>query len=58
MPIGRHFRSEGVQPLDHYSDFADPLKGLHRSKALGIAKVVMLDELAVNRALDSIDPKG
>ncbi|TBN41504.1 DUF6124 family protein [Pseudomonas sp. BGI-2] len=40
------------------SDFADLLEGPHRNKALGIAQVVMLGELAVNRALDNIDPKG
>ncbi|WP_414922412.1 DUF6124 family protein [Pseudomonas sp. IT-P294] len=38
------------------SDFADLLEGPHRNKVLGIAQVVMLGELAVNRALDNIDP--
>lgn len=38
------------------SDFADLLEGPHRNQLLGIAQVVMLGELAVNRALDNIDP--
>jgi hypothetical protein len=38
------------------SDFTDLLEGPHRNQLLGIAQVVMLGELAVNRALDNIDP--
>ncbi|EJM85455.1 hypothetical protein PMI34_04326 [Pseudomonas sp. GM74] len=32
------------------------LAGSHRNTLLGIAQVIMLGELAVNRALDRIDP--
>ncbi|MSU93388.1 hypothetical protein EB795_05465 [Pseudomonas mandelii] len=39
------------------SDFADLLDGPHRNKLLGIQQVVMLGELAVNRALDNVDPQ-
>lgn len=38
------------------SDYAGLLEGPHRNTVLGIAQVVMLGELAVNRALDNIDP--
>ncbi|QXI13989.1 DUF6124 family protein [Pseudomonas zeae] len=37
-------------------DFAALLGGTHRKTLLGIAQVVMLGELAVNRALDNVDP--
>ena len=37
-------------------DFAALLKGTHRKTLLGIAQVVMLGELAVNKALDNVDP--
>ena len=39
-------------------DFAALLQGTHRKTLLGIAQVVMLGELAVNRALDNVDPAG
>lgn len=39
-------------------DFAALLQGAHRKTLLGIAQVVMLGELAVNRALDNVDPAG
>ncbi|BCX65999.1 MULTISPECIES: DUF6124 family protein [Pseudomonas] len=38
------------------SDFATFLEGSQRSTLLGIAQVIMLGELAVNRALDNLDP--
>ena len=37
-------------------DFAAMLEGTHRKTLLGIAQVVMLGELAVNKALDNVDP--
>ena len=37
-------------------DLAALLEGTHRKTLLGIAQVVMLGELAVNRALDNVDP--
>ncbi|WP_331691485.1 DUF6124 family protein [Pseudomonas sp. ZY71] len=37
-------------------DFAALLGGTHRKTLLGIAQVVMLGELAVNKALDNVDP--
>ncbi|KAA0995800.1 hypothetical protein FQ192_07080 [Pseudomonas sp. ANT_J12] len=40
------------------SDFATYLSGSQRSTALAIAQVVMLADLAVNRALDIVDPQG
>ncbi|VVM68842.1 DUF6124 family protein [Pseudomonas fluorescens] len=40
------------------SDFATYLRGPQRSTALAIAQIVMLAELAVNRALDNVDPQG
>lgn len=39
------------------SDFATFLEGSQRSTVLGIAQVIMLGELAVNRALDNLDPQ-
>ncbi|MGF6204234.1 DUF6124 family protein [Pseudomonas frederiksbergensis] len=39
------------------SDFATYLSGSQRSTALAIAQVVMLADLAVNRALDIVDPQ-
>jgi hypothetical protein len=38
------------------NDLAGFLQGGHRHTLLGIAQVIMLGELAVNRALDNIDP--
>ncbi|NWL21360.1 DUF6124 family protein [Pseudomonas umsongensis] len=37
-------------------DLADRTQGASRNTLLGIAQVIMLGELAVNRALDRIDP--
>ena len=37
-------------------DFAALLEGSHRKTLLGIAQVVMLGELAVNQALDNVEP--
>ncbi|MDT9678147.1 hypothetical protein F6R97_26875 [Pseudomonas sp. JV414] len=37
-------------------DFAALLEGTHRKTLLGIAQVVMLGELAVNQALDNVEP--
>lgn len=37
-------------------DLADQMKGPRRNSLLGIAQVIMLGELAVNRALDQLDP--
>ena len=37
-------------------DLADHLDGTGRNSLLGIAQVIMLAELAVNRALDQLDP--
>ncbi|VVN37233.1 DUF6124 family protein [Pseudomonas fluorescens] len=39
------------------SDFAAFLEGSQRNTMLGIQQVVMLAELAVNRALDNVDPQ-
>jgi hypothetical protein len=39
------------------SNFANELSGLQRSTALAIQQIVMLAELAVNRALDRVDPQ-
>jgi uncharacterized protein with von Willebrand factor type A (vWA) domain len=39
------------------SNFANELSGSQRSTALGIQQIVMLAELAVNRALDRVDPQ-
>ena len=40
------------------NDLAGFLQGTHRNTLLGIAQVIMLGELAVNRALDRLDPAG
>ncbi|MHC8354647.1 DUF6124 family protein [Pseudomonas sp. LB3P81] len=37
-------------------DLADHMDGTSRNSLLGIAQVIMLGELAVNRALDQLDP--
>jgi hypothetical protein len=39
------------------SDLAGFLDSPHRNALLGIAQIIMLGELAVNRALDNIDPQ-
>lgn len=39
-------------------DFTALLEGTHRQTLLGIAQVVMLGELAVNKALDNVAPAG
>jgi hypothetical protein len=39
------------------SDLATFLEGSQRCTLLGIVQVVMLGELAVNRALDNLDPQ-
>jgi hypothetical protein len=39
------------------TDFAVFLEGPQRSMLLGIQQVIMLADLAVNRALDNIDPQ-
>ncbi|MCY1251382.1 hypothetical protein D9M72_651370 [compost metagenome] len=39
------------------NDFAGLLEGSQRSTMLGIAQVIMLGELAVNQALDNLDPQ-
>lgn len=39
------------------SNFASELNGSQRSTVLGIQQIVMLAELAVNRALDRLDPQ-
>lgn len=38
-------------------DFAGSLEGPNRNTLLGIAQVVMLGELAVNRVLDNVVPR-
>jgi hypothetical protein len=38
------------------SDFATHLTGPQRATALAIQQIIMLAELAVNRALDNVDP--
>jgi len=38
------------------SDFADHLTGTQRNTMLALQQIIMLGELAVNRALDNIDP--
>jgi hypothetical protein len=38
-------------------DFAGMLEGPNRNTLLGIAQVVMLGELAVNKALDNVELK-
>ncbi|QAY87833.1 DUF6124 family protein [Pseudomonas arsenicoxydans] len=40
------------------SDFATNLIGPQRNTVLAIQQIVMLAELAVNRALDNVDPQG
>ncbi|MFJ2683498.1 DUF6124 family protein [Pseudomonas sp. NPDC087342] len=40
------------------SDLAGFLEGPHRNTLLGIAQIIMLGELTVNRALDNLDPPG
>ncbi len=37
-------------------DVADHTEGTNRNTLLGITQVLMLAELAVNRALDQLDP--
>ena len=39
------------------SDFADQLGRPQRNTALAIQQIIMLAELAVNRALDRVDPR-
>ncbi|MGY2338662.1 DUF6124 family protein [Pseudomonas sp. SDO5532_S415] len=39
------------------NDFATYLNGPQRNTALAIAQIIMLAELAVNRALDNVDPQ-
>ena len=38
------------------NDLVDHLEGTSRNALLGIAQVIMLGELAVNRVLDQLDP--
>ena len=40
------------------NNFAAMLDTSHRKTALGIAQIVMLSELAVNKALDNVVPAG
>ncbi|QZP35274.1 DUF6124 family protein [Pseudomonas sp. DR48] len=40
------------------SDFATNLIGPQRNTVLAIQQIIMLAELAVNRALDNVDPQG
>ena len=40
------------------SDFAGLLEGPQRNTILALQQVIMLGELAVNRALDNIDPQA
>jgi len=40
------------------SDFAANLIGPQRNTVLAIQQIIMLAELAVNRALDNVDPQG
>ena len=40
------------------SEFAGLMDMPHRNMMLGIQQVVMLGELAVNRVLDNLDPRG
>jgi hypothetical protein len=39
------------------SDLAGFLQSPHRNALLGIAQIIMLGELAVNQALDNLDPQ-
>ncbi|KAA0959351.1 DUF6124 family protein [Pseudomonas sp. ANT_H12B] len=38
-------------------DLADRMEGPSRNSLLGIAQIIMLGELAVNRALDNLEPQ-
>jgi hypothetical protein len=40
------------------SDLAGFVEGPQRNALLGIAQIIMLGELAVNGALDNLDPQG
>ncbi|WP_426202575.1 DUF6124 family protein [Pseudomonas sp. TWP3-1] len=40
------------------SNFANELSGEQRHSVLAIQQIIMLAELAVNRALDRVDPQG
>ncbi|MBK5548859.1 hypothetical protein JFU49_00955 [Pseudomonas sp. TH03] len=40
------------------SDFAALLEGPQRNTMLALQQIIMLSELAVNRALDNLDPQG
>ncbi|WLG84990.1 DUF6124 family protein [Pseudomonas cucumis] len=40
------------------SDFAGFLEGPQRNTMLAIQQIIILGELAVNRALDNLDPPG
>ncbi|MBX9405203.1 hypothetical protein K5E40_05870 [Pseudomonas baetica] len=40
------------------SNFANELGGTQRNTVLGIQQIIMLAELAVNRALDRVDPQA
>ncbi|MVV49987.1 hypothetical protein EJA72_17335 [Pseudomonas sp. PB120] len=40
------------------SDFAGQLEGTQRSTMLAIAQIITMGELAVNQALDNLDPQG
>ncbi|KPN93760.1 MULTISPECIES: DUF6124 family protein [Pseudomonas] len=39
------------------NDFATLLESPHRNTALGIAQIILSAEMAVNRALDNLDPQ-
>ncbi|MFJ4194151.1 DUF6124 family protein [Pseudomonas sp. NPDC089534] len=39
------------------NNFAAVLEPMHRKTAIGIAQLVMLGEVAVNQALDNVEPK-
>jgi hypothetical protein len=39
------------------NDFATLLDNPHRNTALGIAQIILSAQLAVNRALDNLDPQ-
>ena len=39
------------------NNFAATLEPAHRKTAIGIAQLVMLGSLAVNQALDNVEPK-
>jgi hypothetical protein len=39
------------------NNFAATLEPVHRKTAIGIAQLVMLGSLAVNQALDNVEPK-